>query len=204
MRFFTHEEWLNADPKHLLTPQEYLAKERLAPFKSEFYRGEMRVMPLLHYHHCIVNDNMARKIRNQLDSTPFEAFTSDMRIKVEMAQFYTYPDIVIFGDKPLFEDHLQDILLNPRALVEVFSETTEKYECGEKFSRYKQIPSLQEVVLVAHHRVSIERHVRQPDDSWLRTDLTDVSKTFEFASVPVRIPIVEIYRDVEFSEKPLR
>jgi Uma2 family endonuclease len=164
----------------------------------------MRVIPRLHYHHCIVNDNMATKIRNQLDSSPFEAFTSNMRIKVELAQFFTYPDIVIIDDKPLFEDHLQDILLNPRALVEVFSETTEEYECGEKFGRYKQLPSLQEVVLVAHHRVLLERHVRQPDDSWLRSDFTDLSKTFEFASVPVCIPIAEIYWDVEFSEKPLR
>ena len=32
---------MSAAPKLLLSPREYLARERLADFRSEFYRGEM-------------------------------------------------------------------------------------------------------------------------------------------------------------------
>ena len=35
---------MSSVPKTLLTPQEYLARERKAEFKSEYYRGEIFAM----------------------------------------------------------------------------------------------------------------------------------------------------------------
>jgi Uma2 family endonuclease len=195
---------MSAAPKRLLTPQEYLTQERLAPFKSEFYRGEVFAMAGASPNHFSVKDNMVELVGSQLKGGPCRRYSSDMRVKIDATGLYTYPDIVIVCGKPQYEDQVFYTLLNPQALVEVLSESTENYDRGAKFRHYQKIPSLQEIVLVAQDEVLLERHVRQPDDSWLRTDFTDASKTFEFASVPVRIPIVEIYRDVEFAEKPLR
>jgi hypothetical protein len=57
-------------------------------------------------------------------------------------------------------------------------------------------------VLIAQDRPLVERHVRQPDGSWAKTEICDMMQTFSFASIPVAIPLVEIYRDVEFPEPP--
>ena len=129
--------------------------------------------------------------------------TSDLRVKVDATGLYTYPDIVIVCDQPQFEDAAFDTLLNPRTIVEILSESTEKYDRGTKFEQYRKIPSLREYILVAQDRMYIERHVRQPDETWVLTEFSAAASTFEFASVPVQVPMAEIYRGVEFPANPM-
>ena len=186
--------------KTLLTPQEYLAKERRAEFRSEFYRGEMFAMAGATWEHTRIKDNLARQAGNQLEGGPCQVATSDLRVKVRATGLYTYPDIVIVCDEPQFEDSQFDTLLNPRVVVEVLSDSTEKYDRGTKFAHYRQVPSIQEYVLVAQDRPLVERYVRQPDDTWLLTVFSGLSQTFAFAAVPVQIPLAEIYRGLELLE----
>ena len=107
---------------------------------------------------------------------------------------------MIVCDKPQFEDNHFDTLLNPRILIEVLSDSTENYDRGKKFSHYRQIASLQEYVLVAQDRPLLERYVRQDDQSWILTVFDDLTQTFEATTIPVRIPLAEIYRGVIFPE----
>lgn len=193
---------MSAIPKKLLTPQEYLARERLAEFKSEFYRGEMFAMAGASFEHCLVKDNLARETGQPLKNEPCHVITSDMRVLVRDSGLYTYPDIVIVCDKPEFEDDVFDTLLNPTALIEVLSDSTEKYDRGAKFKLYRQIPSLREFILASQDQVLVERDIRQADDSWLLTDFKDLATMFEFSSLPVRIPMTEVYRGVSFAETP--
>lgn len=186
--------------KPLLTPQEYLTRERKAEFRSEYYRGEMFAMAGASYHHNRIQQNVARHTENQLDGGPCEVLAADMRVKVNASGLYTYPDIIVLCDKPQFEDGVLDTLLNPRVLMEVLSESTEKYDRGEKFKHYRQLPSLQEYVLIAQEEALVERHVRQPDDTWLPTEFRGLPTTLEFASILVRIALTDIYRGVEFPE----
>src|SRR5438132_8858106 len=102
--------------KRLLSPEEYLAQERLADFKSEYLRGEVFAMAGATYEHTLIKDNMAREAGTQLKNGPCRVLTSDMRVKVNATGLYTYPDIVIVCDEPQFEDKVLDTLLNPRAL----------------------------------------------------------------------------------------
>lgn len=195
---------MSAVPKQLLTPEEYLAQERLAKFRSEYYRGEVFAMAGTSFEHCLIKDNLARDAGNQLKGGPCHVVTSDMRVKVNATGLYTYPDIVIVCDEHQFEDDEFDTLLNPRALVEVLSESTEKYDRGAKFANCRKIPSLREYILVAQDQVLVERYVRQPDESWLLTIFTDAIRELEFTSVPVRVPLSEIYRGVELPPNPAR
>jgi Uma2 family endonuclease len=195
---------MSAVPKRLLTPQEYLAQERLAEFKSEYFRGEVFAMAGTSFEHCLVKDNLAREAGTQLKEGPCHVVTSDMRVKVDATGLYTYPDIAIVCDKPQFEDDVFDTLINPRALVEVLSDSTEKYDRGAKFANYRKIPSLREFILVAQDQMLVERYVRQPDDSWLLTVFADAASVLEFSSVPARVPLAEIYRGVELPAAPAR
>jgi Uma2 family endonuclease len=187
-------------PTRLLTSQEYLARERQADYRSEFYRGEMFAMAGASWEHSLVKDNMAGEARSRLKGGPCRVVTSDLRVKITATGLYTYPDIVVVCDEPQFEDDMFDTLLNPHTLVEVLSDSTEKYDRGLKFGHYRQLPSVQEYVLVAQDRPLVERYVRQPDGSWLLTAWNDLTQTFTFSSIPVQIPLAEIYRGVEFPE----
>jgi Uma2 family endonuclease len=186
--------------KPLLTPQEYLARERKAEFKSEYYRGEMFAMAGASWEHTSIKDNVARHAGNQLDAGPCRALTSDMRVKIEATGLYTYPDVIVVCEKPQFEDDVFDMLLNPRCLVEVLSDSTEKYDRGAKSGHYRQIPSLQEYVLIAQDQPLVERYVRQADGGWLLTEFRNITQTFAFTSIPVKIALADIYRGVAFPE----
>jgi len=186
--------------KRLLTPQEYLALERKAEFRSEYYRGEMRPMPRTNYWHSLIKTNLACETGNQLDDTECEVLTSDMRVKVVATGLYTYPDMVVVSEKPQCEDDEDDTLLNPHVVVEVLSNASEEYDRGLKFRNYQQAPSIQEYVLVAHKRPLVQRFVRQADDSWVLTTFGDMAQTFDFATIPVHVAMAEIYRDVEFPD----
>jgi Uma2 family endonuclease len=186
--------------KRLLSPQEYLARERKAEFRSEFYRGEMFAMSGASWEHALIKDNLAREAGNQLKTGPCRTLTSDLRVKVSATGLYTYPDVLIVCDEPKFEDEVFDTLLNPDAIVEVLSDSREKYDRGAKFGHYRQVPSIREYVLIAQDRALVERYVRQADDTWVLTAFTDMAQSFSFATIPVTIPMSDIYRGVKFPE----
>ncbi len=188
---------MSTAPTRRLSPQEYLGQERQAEFKSEYLRGEMFAMAGASFEHTLVKDNLAGEARSQLKNGPCRVLTSDLRVKVDATGLYTYPDIAIVCDEPQFEDAAVDTLLNPQVIVEVLSDSTEKYDRGAKFGHYRQLPSLQEYILVAQDRPLVERYVRQEDGSWLLTVFDQMSQVFSFSSIPVRIPLAEIYSGVK-------
>ncbi len=61
---------------------------------------------------------------------------------------------------------LGEAIINPTLVVEVLSESTEKYDRGEKFSHYMKLPSLQEYVLVAQDERRIEVFRRPERGHW--------------------------------------
>jgi len=183
---------MSTAPRKLLTPQEYLAKERQADFRSEFYRGEMFAMARASWEHTLIKDNLAHEAASQLKGGPCRVLTSDLRVKVSATGLYTYPDIVVVCDEPQFEDKMFDTLLNPRVVVEVLSDSAEKYDRGTKFAHYRQIPSVHEYEMVTQDRPLVERYVRQDDGTWVLTVFSDLAQTFAFASVNVPIPLADI------------
>ena len=195
---------MTAVPKKKLTEAEYLAIERAAEFRSEFYDGEMFAMSGATYGHNRVKDNLARQLGNRLEGGPCFVMVSDMRVQVSRAGAYTYPDIVIVCGEPQFADEKQDTLLNPVVIFEVLSPTTETFDRRGKFRRYKKLESLKEYVLVAQDEVLCERFVRQPNGSWLLTEFDDPAGEFALASVPVLVPVADIYRGVDLPAEPPR
>lgn len=187
-------------PKTVLTPQEYLARERMADSRSEFYRGKMIAMAVSSWGHTLIKDNLTREAGDHLKNGPCKVLTSDLRVKITATGLYTYPDIVMVCEEPQFEDDRFDTLLNPRVIVEVLSDSTEKYDRGTKFAHYRQLPSVQEFVLVAQDRPFVERYVRQADGSWLMTAFSEMTQTFAFGTVAAHVAFADIYRGVTFPE----
>src|SRR5919199_1130147 len=135
---------MSAVPKTRLTPEQYLAIERKAEFKSEYYNGEMFAMAGASEPHNRIKDNLIGELHARLKVSACHSYSSDMRVKVSRTGLYTYPDIVIICGKPELEDAHGDTLLNPQVIIEVLSDSTEKYDRGKKFRHYKQIESLRE------------------------------------------------------------
>ena len=127
---------MSTAPNSRLTPAEYLAIERAAETRSEYFDGEMFAMSGASRAHNRISGNLLRRIDEQFDERPCEVFMSDMRVKVDSVGLYTYPDIVATCEKPTFEDEVVDTLLNPQVIVEVLFKSTEGYDRGKKFEYY--------------------------------------------------------------------
>src|SRR5437773_2702984 len=113
---------MSAIPKTRLTPEQYLAIERKAEFKSEFYNGEMFAMAGVSREHSRVKDNLVGELYARLKGGHCRTHSSDMRVKVSRTGLYTYPDIIITCGEEQYEDVEVDTLLNPQVIIEVLSE----------------------------------------------------------------------------------
>ena len=196
---------MTAIPKKVqFTEAEYLAIERAAEFKSEYYDGEIFAMAGASLPHNLVKDNLILAIGKRLEGGPCRTLSSDMRIKAPRVRSYCYPDIIIQCGKPELEDNKFDTLLNPTAIIEVLSPSTERFDRRGKFRRYQRIESLQEYVLVAQDEMLCERFVRGADESWVLTTFDDPTGAFAMVTGSVKIPLSEIYRGVELPEPPIR
>jgi Uma2 family endonuclease len=180
------------------SPVEYLALERGAEWKSEYINGVIVAMARATREHILITGNCAGELRALLKGRPCETYAADMRVKVSATGLYTYPDVVVACGELQFEDARQDTLLNPTLIIEVLSESTEAYDRGAKFGHYRRVESLQEYILVAQDRVSVERFVRQGDD-WLLTVIEDIGGTVGLASIGCDVALREIYDRIQFA-----
>lgn len=187
-----------AFPKRRVTTREYLELEREAHTRSEYSRGDLIPMASEADAHARIQGNLAVAAKLQLKGGPCRVITRGMRVRVDEADFYAYPDVILISGEASFEDSHCDTLLNPRAIVEVLSDSTEQFDRGKKFAHYREIPSLQEYVLIAQDHPMIQRFMRQSDETWMLRFFDDMSQAFEFASITATIPLSEIYRDVTF------
>lgn len=149
-----------------MSEQEYLALERTSGERHEYAQGELYAMAGGTRAHSLIAGNILRELGLALLDRPCEVHGPDLRIKIAATGRYTYADVLVVCGRPLFEDEQRDNLLNPRVIVEVLSDSTERYDRGEKFAQYRLIPSLLDYVLVSQRERLIERFRRQ-DDEWL-------------------------------------
>ena len=186
-----------------LTPAEYLVLERKATTKSEYLNGRAYAMVGASREHNLIAINMASELHVQLRERPCETYINDMRVKVDPAGLYTYPDVVVVCGEPRFEDTDLDTLLNPTVLIEVLSPATEAYDRGEKFAHYRQLKSLQEYLLVAQNRMCVEHYFRQ-GAQWILTEFSAFDDEFDLVSIDCQLSLRAIYAKVEFpaSEVP--
>ena len=182
--------------KHF-TPEEYLALERQAPYKSEYYAGEIFALAGASRWHNLIVTNVLREVSLQLKGRPCAAYPSDLRVKVDPAGLYTYPDVTVVCGEARFEDAQQDTLLNPTLIVEVLSDSTEAYDRGGKFAHYRKLESVQEYVLIAQTTPHIEHYVRQPDHRWLLAEADKLTDTLHLPSIDCHLALSEVYDKVD-------
>jgi Uma2 family endonuclease len=181
------------------TPEQYLALERKAEFKSEFDNGLIEAMSGASRQHNLIAGNLYRKIGNLLENRPCEVYTADMRVWIGPKRQYTYPDVTAVCGPPEFQDGEFDTLLNPALIVEVLSPSTESKDRSHKFAAYRRLKSLREYVLISQSEVLVEKYARD-GENWIYTVLDNLEDTLRLVSIGCDIPLKEIYAKVQFPE----
>ena len=125
-------------------------------------------------------------------------------MQVQATGLFTYPDATIVCGELQFVDEHQDTVINPSVVVEVLSESTEKYDRGTKSDHYRQIPLLKELILISQDKYHVEQFFRQADGSWLFTEQKELQSVFTLASLGIEIAMAELYRGVSHGEQPTK
>jgi len=186
--------------KQRITPEEYLAREREALCKSEYFDGQVFAMAGGTEAHNAIAFNLGLELGAQLKGGPCRGFGSDMRILVQETGLYAYPDITVVCGERLYSDQRRDTLLNPTLLIEVLSPSTEGYDRGLKAGNYRQLASLQEYLLVAQDRPHIERYARRPEGTWELTEASGLEAKLSLPAIGCELRLADVYADVVFPE----
>lgn len=178
-----------------LAPEAYLAFEREAEGKHEYWHGELFAMAGASRRHNLLVANILRLLGNALLDRPCEVYPSDMRVASASRQVFTYPDVTVVCGEPTFVDDGHDTLLDPLVIVEVLSDSTEAYDRGKKFEHYRGIASVRHYVLVAQDQPLVELYTRQSDGTWTLSDHR-VDGLVTLSAVGCELRVAEIYRKV--------
>lgn len=186
-----------------LTPAEYLAIERKAEFRSEFYKGEMFLMAGGSPQHSLIKANLIRVLGNLLVGGKCRVYDSDLRVRIDATGLYTYPDAtIICGDIQYdVNDVKKQTVLNPTLLVEVISPGSEAYDRGKKFDHYQTIATLREYLLIGYESPKVDRFARNDDGTWTLTTRSGLEQTLDLISVPGTLSLNDLYANVEFPSK---
>jgi Uma2 family endonuclease len=190
---------MSALPKPYLTPEQYLAMERASDTRHEYFRGEVFAMAGTKFNHGLIVWNLSRMLGNQLIDRPCFAVAESLRVKVKANGLYTYPDVVVSCEPPIFEDNTPDTLLNPNLIIEVLSESTEAYDRGKKFLLYQGLPSLQEYVLIAQEEARIELF-RLTDTGWNIQYALGLTAVATLTSINCVLPLTDVYHKISFDQ----
>ena len=143
--------------------------------------------------------NTANQLYNQLFDQDCLVYASDMLVRVHAPVSYFYPDITVVCGEPRFEDDVFDTLLNPTVVVEVLSPSTAAYDRREKFTRYQQIASLKEYILISQNRIHLEHHLRE-ESQWRATEFQKLEDVVPVTSIECELLLGRVYRRVTFSD----
>ncbi len=179
-----------------LTPEEYIVAERKATLKSEYLSGEIVAMSGASNAHNLITVNTATHLYNQLVEGNCRVLMSNMRVGIGAGVSYFYPDVTVVRDEPRFEDDAFDTLINPQVIIEVLSDSTARYDRGEKFIRYRQLESLQEYILISQDQVQVDHYLRQ-DKQWVLTEFSTLEDVLRLVSIGAELPLHQVYRFIE-------
>ncbi|MDQ3688404.1 MAG: Uma2 family endonuclease [Acidobacteriota bacterium] len=184
----------------LLTPEEYLALEREAEFKSEYVDGVIYAMTGAKYWHVQVVGNITAELVFQLRKRPCSILPTDMKVRLPDSSKFFYPDVSVVCGEPQFHDERTDVILNPVLIVEVLSKSTASFDRGDKFQAYQTLESLREYILVAQNKPVVEQYVRQTKEEWTYKAVVGRDSSLLLPSVECTLNLSAVYDKVNWEK----
>ena len=197
---FTQANPSNVIPARL-SLEEYRAMEENESERHEYNNGEVILMSGGSESHSLIASNFLIYLGFLLRDSDFRLYGSDLRIWIPSYDCGTYADLMVIKGEPEFNDARQDEILNPVLVVEVLSPSTEAYDRGEKFRKYRSIPSVCEYLLVSQTEAYIEQYHnldRDNNEFWQWQEHTGLESALFLHGLDVEVPLKEIYRRIHF------
>lgn len=174
---------------------EYFELEGKSLHKNELLNGKIIPMPNASINHNQIAGNIFGFLFIcALQNAGIKVFNADQKVYVIETESITYPDVcVVVGE---VEKQNPYAITNPAIIFEVTSDSTIRYDRGEKFKKYQTIPSLQEYVLIDQDTASVEVLLRT-EAGWIFENYLGLEETVTFKSIDCTLKMSDIYKNVE-------
>lgn len=190
---------MTPNPKSTMTLAEYFEFDKNAEGNFEYFDGEIFEMNGVSRNHARIERNATVILSSRASDRGCEIFPADLRVKIPTSLLYRYPDLsLVCGRAEFIEIGGLDCLVNPGLIVEVLSESTEKFDRGDKFYEYKSIESLGEYLLISSMNTFVTLFQKHHGRFWLQSDYA-AGESFHLNILDIDVSVDELYQDVEFS-----
>ncbi|MBM3222233.1 MAG: Uma2 family endonuclease [Candidatus Tectomicrobia bacterium] len=178
------------------TMSEYLTFERAAEERHEYLDGMIYAMAGESLAHGTICTNLTMTLATQLRGTPCRVFSKDIKVQVgpyrasSRQGLYAYPDLLVICGEPQVHDAVQDVILNPRVIIEVLSPSTSTFDRNDKCDRYRQwLPSLTDYLLVWQDRPKINHCHRTAPQCWALRTIEGLNEVLRLPEVGCTMPV---------------
>jgi Uncharacterized protein conserved in cyanobacteria len=187
-----------APSKRRFTIAEFLAFEEDSVEKHEFYQGEIFAMAGATIRHNEISGNIFGQLHSLLRGKGCRPYGSDLRVRVQQANLYTYTDTVVICGPIERDKDDPEAATNPRVIFEVLSKSTESYDRGKKWEFYQLLDSLREYILVSQEEAKVTRYFREDGGPWRYVLVSGIEEALTLESLGCELPLADIYDNVTF------
>ena len=177
-----------------MTADEFLAWESTQMDRHEFIRGAVFAMTGGVDRNDTVAGNLYMKLRQHLRGTPCRVYGSDVKLRVDAADCFFYPDLMVTCSAADLADRL--VKREPVLVVEVLSPSTAGFDRGAKFADYRRLPSLAEYLLVDVERLQCDLYRKGADGLWVLHP-SGPDEAVRLASADLIVEAAELWADLE-------
>jgi Uma2 family endonuclease len=183
-----------AAEKSKFTAADFLIWDETQTIRHEYFHGDVFAKAGGSDNHATVILNVAIAVRQALKGTPCRVLTQDVKLHVEKANSYFYPDVFVTCSEKDAKERL--IKSEPKLVVEVLSPSTTAFDRGHKFEAYRTLPTLQEYVLIDPEAQTAEVYRRSSNEEWILRAFP-AGQGLVLQSVDLSISATDLFADVE-------
>jgi Uma2 family endonuclease len=193
-----------AQPKReKITLEAYLEMISDGTLRLEYHDGEVINIQSATEEHGKICTNLTRLIGNCLLDIDCDVYVGDRELWVPACRKMYYPDLmIVFGEhkKKKMSDNIE-ATLNPSVVIEVLSNSTEKYDLTKKSQCYKKVESIKQIVFVRQDQKYIAIHQKiENQKDWLYHEYSEDEDEVHINDC--KILLNDIYRRVVFVSHP--
>lgn len=185
--------------KQYYSPEEYLALEEAADYKSEYIDGEIIPLTGKSTNRNQIAGNFSAALNFAFKTQHYEVFMSDVRLWIPSRRIYTYPDVMIIAGEPEYFNDRTDTITNPKVIIEVLSDSTQGYDKKGKFEFYRTIPCFAEYLLIDQTKIYVEQYSKTANKRWSFREYDVEDEAIALASVQFEISLIHVYNKVKFA-----
>lgn len=181
---------------------DYLAYEATSEIRHEYERGQILAVSGGTINHGLIGGKMYRMLADRLEKSDKNctAINSDVKVRIEAVDSFVYPDAMVVCGPIDTAEQDADSIVNPTLIIEVLSKSTAGYDRGDKFFKYRQLPTLREYILIDQYQPVVESYFKKEEGVWEIARATGLDQTFLIKSLGFSLALADLYADIAFPD----